>query len=300
MSLAVNLPGLNMKNPLMPASGCFGFGEDYAKWFDLNELGAIATKAITVEKRTGNATPRTVETPHGMLNAIGLQNPGLAVILQKKLPFLRQYDIPILANVAGSTEEDYETVVKALSESGLCDAIEVNISCPNVKEGGIAFGQDANKIEELTRRLKQVSRVPLYMKLSPNVTSIVDCAKAAVAGGADGLSLINTLVGMRFSPTTGTPILANGVGGLSGGAILPVALRMVYEVRNSVNVPIIGMGGIDKSADVLEFLQAGADAVAVGTAHFKQPTICVDIANELEETITGSGWAWNKRQEVGV
>jgi dihydroorotate dehydrogenase (NAD+) catalytic subunit len=279
--LNIELPGLNLKNPIMPASGCFGFGKEYSQFYDLSTLGAIMIKATTVEPRFGNPTPRVAETSAGMLNAIGLQNPGLKKVLGEELPWLDQFDVPIIANVAGSLEEDYITVAREISKAPNVHALELNISCPNVKTGGIAFGTIPEIAMQLTRKVKEVSEVPVYVKLSPNVTNIVEMAKAVEAGGADGLTMINTLVGMRLDLKTGKPILANRTGGLSGPAIKPVAIRMIYEVSQAISIPIIGMGGIESAEDVIEFFYAGASAVAVGTANFVDPFVCPTIIEEL-------------------
>ncbi|HEX7066071.1 MAG TPA: dihydroorotate dehydrogenase [Bacillales bacterium] len=279
--LQVDLPGLSMKNPIMPASGCFGFGQEYAEFYDLNKLGAIAIKAATFEPRFGNPTPRVAETASGMLNAIGLQNPGVDQIVAEKLPWLEQYDVPILANIAGSAMEDYVETVKKISEAPNVNALELNISCPNVKEGGIAFGTKPELAAELTKRVKEASELPLYVKLSPNTADIVGIAKAVEEAGADGLSMINTLLGMRIDRKTGQPVLANGAGGLSGPAVKPVAIRMIYEVSQAVSIPIIGMGGIQSAEDVVEFFMAGASAVAVGTANFIDPFVCPSIIEDL-------------------
>lgn len=288
--LAVNLPGLELKNPVIPASGCFGFGREFAEYYDLSRLGSIMIKAATKEVRVGNPTPRVAETPGGMLNAIGLQNPGVDTIIEKELPFLEAYDLPIIANVAGKTLEEYVEVAQKISRAKNVAALEINISCPNVKEGGIAFGTDATVAAQLTRAIKEVSSVPVYIKLSPNVTNIVEIAKAVEAAGADGITMINTLLGMRFDLKTGKPILANGTGGLSGPAIKPVALRMIHDVYKAVNIPIIGMGGIETAEDVLEFLYAGASAVAVGTANFINPYACIDIIDRLPEVLDKYGF----------
>lgn len=277
----VELPGLSLKNPVMPASGCFGFGKEYSEFYDLSLLGAIMIKATTLEPRFGNPTPRVAETSAGMLNAIGLQNPGLEKVLTEELPRLAQYDVPIIANVAGSTEDDYIEVTKEISKASNVKAIELNISCPNVKKGGITFGTHPEVAKQLTEKVKQVSEVPVYVKLSPNVTDIVEMAKAVEAGGADGLTMINTLVGMRIDLLTGKPILANRTGGLSGPAVKPVSIRMIYEVSQAVDLPIIGMGGIQSAADVIEYFYAGASAVAVGTANFVDPYVCPTIIDEL-------------------
>jgi len=279
--LNVELPGLSLKNPIMPASGCFGFGKEYANLYDLSKLGSIMIKATTVEARFGNPTPRVAETHAGMLNAIGLQNPGLDHVMNNELKWLEQFDLPIIANVAGSTEEDYVEVAKTISTASNVAALELNISCPNVKEGGIAFGTDPETAKRLTKKVKEVSEVPVYVKLSPNVTSIVEMAKAVESGGADGLTMINTLLGMRLDIKTAKPILANKTGGLSGPAIKPVAIRMVHEVSQQVNIPIIGMGGVTSAEDVIEFLYAGASAVAVGTANFVDPFVCPTIIEQL-------------------
>lgn len=282
MNLSVHLPGLSLKNPIMPASGCFAFGQEYAQFYDLNRLGAIAIKAATRESRFGNPTPRVAETTAGMLNAIGLQNPGVDKIIDKEIPTLKTLcETPILANIAGSTEEDYVEVARRLGQGGHVAALELNISCPNVKEGGIAFGTDPEVAARLTEKVKKVSEVPVYVKLSPNVTDIVGMAISIEQAGADGLSMINTLLGMRLDRKTGKPILANRSGGLSGPAIKPVAIRMIYEVSQRVSIPIIGMGGIQTVDDVIEFLMAGASAVAIGTANFVDPTICPQIIEAL-------------------
>ena len=279
--LTTTLPGLNLKNPIIPASGCFGFGREVAQYYDLSVLGAIMIKATTLEPRLGNPTPRVAETPSGMLNAIGLQNPGVEQVLKTELPFLERFDLPIIANIAGTTLDDYVSVAQKISKAPNIAALEVNVSCPNVKVGGITFGTDPVVAAELTRAIKEISSVPVYVKLSPNVTDIVSIAKAAAAAGADGITMINTLMGMRLDLKTGKPIIANGTGGLSGPAIRPVAIRMIYEVYKAINIPIIGMGGITCAEDVLEFLFAGASAVAIGTANFVDPYICPDIITSL-------------------
>lgn len=279
--LDVKLPGLNLKNPIMPASGCFGFGREYSQFYDLSKLGAIMIKATTVEPRFGNPTPRVAETSAGMLNAIGLQNPGLNKVMSEELRWLEQFDVPIIANIAGSTEEDYVTVAKEISKSPNVHALELNISCPNVKEGGITFGTVPEIAKSLTQKVKTVSEVPVYVKLSPNVTDIVEMAKAVEAGGADGITMINTLVGMRINLQNAKPVIANKTGGLSGPAVKPVAIRMIYEVSQKVNIPIIGMGGVQNAEDVIEYFYAGASAVAVGTANFVDPYVCPTIIDEL-------------------
>lgn len=283
MVLAVELPGLSLKNPIMPASGCFGFGADYNKYYDISQLGAVMIKATTPEARFGNPTPRVAETPSGMLNAIGLQNPGLRVVMEDILPELAQKhpDLPIIANVAGSTQEDYVTVCQKISQAPNVKAIELNVSCPNVKHGGITFGTDPQVVKELTQAVKAVSQVPIYVKLSPNLTDIVPIAKAIEAGGADGFTMINTLLGMRIDLKTRRPILANQTGGLSGPAIKPVAIRLIKQVAQVSLLPIIGMGGVMTVDDVLEMYLAGASAVAVGTANFTDPYICPKLIEEL-------------------
>ncbi|BDG48111.1 dihydroorotate dehydrogenase [Parageobacillus sp. KH3-4] len=279
--LTVELPGLSLKNPVMPASGCFGFGREYAHFYDLSVLGAIMIKATTQEPRFGNPTPRVAETPSGMLNAIGLQNPGLEKVMKEELPWLAQFDVPIIANIAGSTMEEYVEVARHISKAPNVCALELNISCPNVKKGGIAFGTVPEIAAELTKLVKEVSEVPVYVKLSPNVADIVEMAKAIEAAGADGLTMINTLLGMRIDVRTAKPILANQTGGLSGPAIKPIAIRMIYEVSQAVSIPIIGMGGIQSAEDVIEFFYAGASAVAIGTANFIDPFVCPNIIAEL-------------------
>ncbi|PLR84148.1 dihydroorotate dehydrogenase [Bacillus canaveralius] len=304
--LQIKLPGLELKNPVMPASGCFGFGREYSQFYDLNELGAIMIKATTAEARFGNPTPRVAETPSGMLNAIGLQNPGLEKVISEELKWLEQFSTPIIANVAGSTEEDYIAVAKEISKVSNVHALELNISCPNVKTGGIAFGTIPEVAKSLTKKVKEVSEVPVYVKLSPNVTNIVEMAHAVADGGADGLTMINTLLGMRIDLKSGTPILANKTGGLSGPAIKPVALRMIYEVSQKVSLPIIGMGGIATAEDVIEFFLAGASAVAVGTANFIDPFVCLKIIADLPELVEQLGYdhisectgrSWSKHEQ---
>ncbi|MGO4887845.1 dihydroorotate dehydrogenase [Anaerobacillus sp. MEB173] len=287
--LEMELPGLSLKNPIMPASGCFGFGKEYAKFYDLSLLGAIAVKATTVEPRFGNPTPRVAETSAGMLNAIGLQNPGVEKVMTEELSWLEQYDVPIVANIAGSEMEDYIQVAETVSKAPNVHALELNISCPNVKKGGIAFGTIPEVAGELTKLVKDVSQVPVYVKLSPNVADIVGMAVAVEKAGADGLSMINTLLGMRIDLKTRKPILANGAGGLSGPAIKPVAIRMIHQVSQAVSIPIIGMGGIQSAEDVIEFFLAGASAVAVGTANFVDPYVCPTIIDELPALLDQMG-----------
>ena len=285
--LKIELPGLNLKNPVMPASGCFGFGKEFADLYDLSMLGAVMIKATTLDTRFGNPTPRVAETSAGMLNAIGLQNPGLHKVMTEELPWLEKYDVPIIANVAGSQTEDYVEVAETISTAPNVSALELNISCPNVKTGGIAFGTVPEIAKELTKKVKAVSSVPVYVKLSPNVANIVEMAKAVEDGGADGLTMINTLIGMRIDTNTGKPVIANVTGGLSGPAIKPVSIRMIYEVSQRVNIPIIGMGGIQTVDDIIEYFYAGASAVAVGTANFVDPFICPDLISGLKERLDG-------------
>jgi len=287
--LAIKIPGLDLKNPVMPASGCFGFGEEYANYYDLNKLGGIIIKATTLAPRFGNPVPRIAETPSGMLNAIGLQNPGLKVVLAEKLPYLAQYDLPVIANVAGACEDDYVSVCSDIGKAENVKAIELNISCPNVKHGGLAFGVDPEVVFRLTMRCTQVASVPLYVKLSPNVTDIVVIAEAVEAGGAAGVTMINTLLGMRFDLKTKKPILANTTGGLSGPAIKPIALKLINQVANTTRLPIIGMGGVNNPEDVLEFILAGASAVGIGTANFTDPYICPKIIEKLPSAMDKYG-----------
>lgn len=289
MDVHVKLPGLSLKNPIIPASGCFGFGREYAQLYDLSILGGIAIKSVTPQDRFGNPTPRVAETPMGMLNAIGLQNPGVDVILKKELPWLAQFDTEIIANVAGASEDEYIEVIHKLNNSDVVKAYELNISCPNVKHGGIGLGTDPKLAAHVTRLAKQAALKPVYVKLSPNVTNIVEIAKAVEEAGADGLVLINTLMGMRLDLHTGKPILANLTGGLSGPAIKPVAIRMVYQVYEAVNIPIIGVGGITCAEDVLEFLYAGASAVEVGMQNFVDPYACEKIIKELPKVLKKYG-----------
>lgn len=289
--LAVNLPGLNLKNPIIPASGCFGFGEEYACYFDLNKLGSIMVKATTLAPRFGNPTPRVAETASGMLNAIGLQNPGLEAVMAEKLPWLATHfpDLPIIANVAGSEEADYVAVCAKIGDAPNVAAIELNISCPNVKQGGQQFGTNPEVAYDLVKACKAAASVPLYVKLSPNVTDIVPIAQAVEAAGADGLTMINTLMGVRFDLKTRKPVLANVTGGLSGPAIKPVALKLIHQVSQAVSIPIIGMGGVMTAQDVLEMILAGASAVAVGTANFANPTVCPEIIEHLPEVMDRYG-----------
>ena len=290
MDLRVDLPGLHLKNPVIPASGCFGYGREFAELYDLSLLGGIAIKSATPKERIGNPVPRIAETPGGMLNAIGLQNHGVDYIVEKELPWLAQYDTEIIANVAGATEEDYVEVIRKMNSSPVVKAYELNISCPNVKHGGIGLGTDPKLAAQVTRMAKEVSEKPVYVKLTPNVTNIVEIAKAVEEAGADGLVMINTLLGMRLDLKTAKPVLANTTGGLSGPAIKPVAIRMVYQTAKAVNIPIIGVGGIMCAEDVLEFLYAGASAVEVGSANFHDPYICPKIIEDLPRVLEKYGY----------
>ena len=281
MNTKVTLAGVELKNPVMTASGTFGSGAEYSEFVDLNRLGAVVTKGVANVPWPGNPTPRIAEVHGGMLNAIGLQNPGIDVFVKRDIPFLKQYDTKIIVNVCGKTTEDYIEVVERLGDEPV-DMLEINISCPNVKEGGIAFGQDPKAVEAITREVKRHAKQPVIMKLSPNVTDITVMAKAAEAGGADVLSLINTLTGMKIDINRRTFAIANKTGGMSGPAVKPVAVRMVYQVANAVKLPIIGMGRIATAEDALEFLMAGATAVSVGTANFYNPYATVEIAEGIE------------------
>lgn len=282
MNTKVKIAGVELKNPVMTASGTFGSGAEYSEFMDLSLLGAVVTKGVANVPWLGNPTPRIAETCGGMLNAIGLQNPGMEVFCQRDIPFLKQYDTKIVVNVCGKTPEDYCQVVERLAQEPV-DLLEINISCPNVKEGGITFGQNPKSAEAITAAVKKVAKQPVIMKLSPNVTDITEMARAVEAGGADALSLINTITGMKIDVNRRTFALANRTGGLSGPAIKPVAVRMVYQVANAVKLPIIGMGGIATAEDALEFILAGATAVSVGTANFQNPCAAAEIAAGIEE-----------------
>lgn len=284
----VNLAGVELKNPVMTASGTFGSGMEYSEFVDLNQLGAVVTKGVANVPWPGNPTPRIAETCGGMLNAIGLQNPGIDVFCERDLPFLQKFDTKIIVNVCGKTTEDYCEVVERLSDENI-DMMEINISCPNVKEGGIAFGQTPKAVEAITAEVKERAKHPVIMKLSPNVTDITEMAKAAEAGGADVLSLINTITGMKIDVNRRTFAIANKTGGLSGPAIKPVAVRMVYQTAQAVKIPIIGMGGIATAEDALEFILAGATAVSVGTANFANPCTTLDVIAGIEEYMSRFG-----------
>ncbi|HIU03495.1 MAG TPA: dihydroorotate dehydrogenase [Candidatus Onthocola gallistercoris] len=278
----VTIAGVEFKNPVMTASGTFGSGAEYSEFVDLNRLGGVVTKGVANVPWPGNPTPRIVETASGMLNAIGLQNPGIDMFVKRDIPFLKQFDTKIIVNVCGHSQEEYLEVVERLAEEPV-DMLEINISCPNVKEGGIAFGQDPKAVEAITRAVKDKARQPVIMKLSPNVTDITEMARAAEAGGADALSLINTLTGMKIDIYRQSFALANKTGGMSGPAVKPVAVRMVYQTAQAVSIPIIGMGGISTAEDAIEFILAGATAVSVGTANFFNPYATVEIVEGIEK-----------------
>ena len=281
MNMKVNLAGVELKNPVMTASGTFGSGAEYGDYVDLSRLGAVVTKGVANIPWEGNPTPRITEVTGGMLNAIGLQNPGIDVFCKRDIPFLKQYDTKIIVNVCGKTEKDYLEVVERLADEPI-DMMEINISCPNVKEGGIAFGQNPKAIEQITSAVKKVAKQPVIMKLSPNVTDITEMARAAEAGGADVLSLINTLTGMKIDIHRRKFAIANKTGGMSGPAVKPIAVRMVYQVAQAVNVPIIGMGGIASADDAIEFILAGATAVSVGTANFMRPDTTIQVVDGIQ------------------
>ena len=281
MDMRVKIAGVEWNNPVTVASGTFGSGEEYSEFVDLNRLGAVTTKGVANVPWPGNPTPRVAEIHSGMMNAIGLQNPGIDVFCERDIPFLRQFDTKIIVNVCGRSAEDYCEVVERLANEDV-DMLEINISCPNVKEGGIAFGQNPKAAEEITKAVKKYAKQPVIMKLSPNVTSIAEMAKAVEAGGADAISLINTLTGMKIDINRKTFALANKTAGVSGPAVHPIAVRMVYEAANAVNVPIIGMGGIESAEDAIEMLLVGASAVSVGTANFYNPTVTMDIVDGIE------------------
>ena len=282
MNTKVNLAGVELKNPVMVASGTFGSGAEYSEFVDLNRLGAVVTKGVASVPWPGNPAPRIAETASGMFNAIGLQNPGIDLFSKRDLPFLEKYDTKVIVNVCGHSTEEYLDVVERLADEPRVDMLEINISCPNVKEGGIAFGQDPKVVEAITKAVKAKAKQPIIMKLSPNVTDITVMAKAAEAGGADCLSLINSLTGMKIDIERQTFAIANKTGGLSGPAVKPVAVRMVYQVANAVKIPIIGMGGICTAEDAMEFILAGATAVSIGTANFANPYTTVEVIDGIE------------------
>ena len=290
MNTKVTIAGVTFDNPVMVASGTFGSGEEFSEFVDLNRLGAVVTKGVANIPWPGNPTPRIAEVYGGMLNAIGLQNPGIDVFVSRDIPFLKKYDTKIIVNVCGKSTEDYCEVVERLADQPV-DMLEINISCPNVKEGGIAFGQDPKAVEAITREVKKHAKQPVIIKLSPNVTDITVMAKAAEAGGADALSLINTLTGMKIDVNKRAFAIANKTGGLSGPAVHPIAVRMVYQVANAVNLPIIGMGGIRNTEDALELILAGATAVSVGTANFANPMVTMEIVDGIEQYMQMHGVA---------
>ena len=278
---SVTIAGVTLKNPVMTASGTFGSGAEYSEFVDLNKLGAVVTKGVANVPWPGNPTPRIAETHSGMLNAIGLQNPGIDLFCKRDIPYLKQFDTKIIVNVCGKSTEDYCEVVERLADEPV-DLLEINISCPNVKEGGIAFGQNPKAVEAITKEVKKYAKQPVIMKLSPNVTDITEMARAAESGGADVVSLINTITGMKIDINRRTFALANKTGGMSGPAVKPVAVRMVYQVANAVKIPIIGMGGIASAEDALEFIMAGATAVSVGTANFINPYTTQEVVDGME------------------
>jgi len=282
VDLRTKLSSLDLDNPLIPASGCYGFGQDFAPLYDLNILGSISFKGTTVEPREGNALPRIAECPMGMLNSVGLQNPGVKVVVEEELPALKKiFHKPLIANISGFSFEEFSILAEEMDKVENVGLLEVNISCPNVHNGGMAFGTDAKNVAEVCKRVKEKTKKPVYMKLSPNVTDITEMAKAAEAAGADGISLINTLLGMRIDIKRRRPVLANKVGGYSGPGVFPIALRMVYQVRKAVQIPIIGMGGIASAEDVIEMMMAGASAVEIGAENLVHPYICRDILENL-------------------
>ena len=282
VDLRTKLSSLDLDNPLIPASGCYGFGQDFAPLYDLNILGSISFKGTTVEPREGNALPRIAECPMGMLNSVGLQNPGVKVVVEEELPALKKiFHKPLVANISGFSFDEFSILAEEMDKVENVGLLEVNISCPNVHNGGMAFGTDAKNVAEVCKRVKEKTKKPVYMKLSPNVTDITEMAKAAEAAGADGISLINTLLGMRIDIKRRRPVLANKVGGYSGPGVFPIALRMVYQVRKAVQIPIIGMGGIASAEDVIEMMMAGASAVEIGAENLVHPYICRDILENL-------------------
>lgn len=289
MNMKVNIAGVEWKNPVTVASGTFGSGAEYSDFVDLNKLGAVTTKGVANVPWAGNATPRVAETPSGMMNAIGLQNPGIELFCERDIPYLKQFDTKIIVNVCGHVPEEYLAVVERLADEPI-DMMEINISCPNVNAGFLAFGQDARNVEELTAQIKKLAKQPVIMKLTPNVTDITEIAKAAEAGGADAVSLINTLTGMKIDINRKTFAVANKTGGVSGPAVHPIAVRMVYQVAQAVQIPIIGMGGIASAEDAIEMILAGASAVSVGTANFYNPTITMDVVDGIEKYMKKNGF----------
>ena len=289
MNMAVNIAGVEWKNPVTTASGTFGSGEEFSEFVDLNRLGAVTTKGVANVPWPGNPTPRVAEVYGGMMNAIGLQNPGIDLFCKRDIPFLRKYDTKIIVNVCGKSEQDYCEVVERLGDEDV-DMLEINISCPNVKEGGIAFGQNPKAAESITKAVKKYVKQPVIMKLSPNVTDITEMARAVEAGGADVVSLINTLTGMKIDINRKTFAIANKTGGMSGPAVHPIAVRMVYQVAQAVKLPIIGMGGIASAEDAIEMILAGASAVSVGTANFHNPAVTMEIVDGIEKYMQAQGF----------
>lgn len=298
INMSVNIAGVEWKNPLTVASGTFGSGAEFEEFVDLNRLGAVTTKGVANIPWAGNPTPRVAETCGGMMNAVGLQNPGIDLFCKRDIPFLKKYDTRIIVNVCGKSTEDYCEVVERLAEEDV-DMLEINISCPNVKEGGIAFGQNPKAAENITKEVKKYAKQPVIMKLSPNVTDISEMAKAVEAGGADAISLINTLTGMKIDIDRRQFVLANKTGGVSGPAIHPIAVRMVYQAANAVRVPVIGMGGIASAKDAIEMILAGASAVSVGTANFHNPAVTMEIVDGIEAYMKKYGFA-NVKDMVGI
>ena len=286
--LEVEIAGVKFKNPVIAASGTYGFGREFSNFADLNMLGGISVKGLTLEKREGNRPPRVAETPAGMLNSIGLQNPGVEAFINEELPFLDKFDTIVIANIAGNTIDDYCLMAEKLSDTTV-DAFELNVSCPNVKRGCAVFGSTPSGVAEVTGSVRKKCKKPLIVKLTPNVTDIREIALAAEESGADAVSLINTLLGMAIDIETRRPVLANNFGGLSGPAVKPIALRMVYEVASTVKIPVIGIGGIMSGTDAVEFMMAGASAIMVGTANFVNPTACIDIINGIKEYCLAHG-----------
>jgi len=307
--LSVHIKGMTLRNPVMTASGTFGYGEEYARYLDLQRLGALVVKGLSLEPRAGNPPPRIMETSSGMLNAVGLQNIGVRAFVNEKLPWLRQYDVPVIANVYGETIDEYRQVCEILDRSGGVHALEINISCPNVKKGGVAFGTDPDMAADVTVQVKAVTDLPVIMKLTPNVTDIAAIAQSVENAGADAVSLINTLTGMSIDVETRLPHIRNITGGLSGPAIKPIALRMVWQVAKKVKIPVIGIGGIMSTSDALEFLIAGAQAVQIGTANFMDPLATVHIIDGIKDyfrrhdlagihELTGTLRDWPKEEDL--
>lgn len=298
MNMSVNIAGVEWKNPVTVASGTFGSGTEFSEFVDLNRLGAVTTKGVANVPWPGNPTPRVAEVYGGMMNAIGLQNPGIDLFCERDIPFLRQYDTKVIVNVCGKSKEDYCEVVERLADEDV-DMLEINISCPNVKEGGIAFGQNPKAAEEITKAVKKYAKQPVIMKLSPNVTDITEMARAVEAGGADAVSLINTLTGMKIDINRKTFAIANKTGGVSGPIVHPIAVRMVYQVAQAVNIPIIGMGGIASAEDAIEFILAGASAVSIGTSNFHNPAITLEVIDGIEAYMRKNGFE-SVKDMVGI